>query len=279
MTTIPRGVADLPIIGTKGAPKKFKGRSSEVEPFLSHYEKLCRKHAVTNDQEKIENITQYCSRLVREFLEGLDSYTGGVWTTFKKDFKEFFNADKDERRFRTKDLDKYVIKSRKKSSMASLAHWRTYNRGFIRIAGWLKSHQKITDDQYDTSFWQGIPQSFRERLEQRIMSQDPDHDLTEPFSHEEVEKNAKALLRCDRFDRDRLPESDSDVDGDDSDNESDDDDSDSSSDSDSESSSSDSSCLLHCNASSLARRRNSVSSSASLASFCRRVLCKRTTER
>ena len=44
------------------------------------------------------------------------------------------------------------------------------------------------------------------------MSQNPNHDLTEPFKLEVIEKNAKALLRRDRFDRDRLPESDSDDD-------------------------------------------------------------------
>ena len=61
---------DLPLPGTKGAPKKFKGCFSEVEMFLHHYERLCKKYNVTADKEKVENITQYCSRNVREFMEG-----------------------------------------------------------------------------------------------------------------------------------------------------------------------------------------------------------------
>ena len=224
----PRGAADLPIIGTKGAPKKFKGRSSEVETFLQHYEKLCTKYDVTDAHEKIESITQYCSRTVREFLEGLITFKGTDWELFKQDFKEFYNADKDDRRFRCQDLDRYVIKSRK-NQVSTLALWREYTRGYIRIAGWLLAHKKITTDQYDTSLWQGIHQTFRDRLEQRLMSQEPDHDLSQPFKAEAIERNAKALLRRDRFDLDRLPEKD------DSDNEEEDDESSDSNDEESDS--------------------------------------------
>ena len=154
MNQAPRGAADLPIEGTKGAPKKFKGHSATVEDFLRRYEKLCTKYNVTDGRERIENITQYCSREVREFLEGLTSYRGNNWDAFKQDFKEFFNADKDERRFRTKDLDRYVIVSRKESNITSLEAWQKYNRGFICIAGWLILHRKILVEQYNTSFWQ-----------------------------------------------------------------------------------------------------------------------------
>ena len=76
-----------------------------------------------------------------------------------------------------------------------------------------------------TYFWKGIPRRFRERLEHRLMSQSPTHDISTPFSKDAVEKVAKTLLQRDRFDSERLPSEDSD----------DSDDSDSSSDSDSES--------------------------------------------
>ena len=217
----PRGAIDLPIEGTKGAPKKFKGRSGEVEHFLQHYEKLCAKHAVTAPQEKIENMTQYCSRQVREFLEGLSSYSAGDWTRFKKDFKEFFNADKDDRRFRVKDLEKYVTEARSKPAMRDLVAWRKYSRGFIRISGWLEQHHKITADENATYFWKGIPRKFRERLEHRLMGQNPTHDISKPFDIERIEKVAKALLQRDRFDRERLPSDDSD-DSDDEDSSDDD---------------------------------------------------------
>ena len=212
--TTPRGPADLPIPGTKGAPVQFSGRASEVEQFLQHYERLCERHEVKLDNDKIRNITQYCARPVKEFLEGLASFTANDWTRFKKDLKEFYNADKDDRRFRLRDLDRYVVEARK-GAIASLGQWRRYSRGFIRIGGWLRQQKKIDQDQYNTSFWQGIPKLFRDRLEQRLMSQNPYHDLSTPFGEDEIEKNAKALLRRDRFDRDRLPSDEEESDNDD----------------------------------------------------------------
>ena len=80
--TTQTGVHLLPIPGTRSAPKKFKGKFSEIKLFIKHYEKLCIKKGVTDDEERIENITQYCSRSVREFMEGLPSYSGKNWKLF-----------------------------------------------------------------------------------------------------------------------------------------------------------------------------------------------------
>ena len=80
-----KGVYHLPVPGSKSAPKKFKGKYSDIKPFLKHYEKLCVQKEVDDEQEKIENITQYCSRDVREFIEGLPSYKSKDWKLFSQD--------------------------------------------------------------------------------------------------------------------------------------------------------------------------------------------------
>ena len=247
----PRGAVDLPIVGTKGAPKKFKGQASDVYSFIRHYEKLCDKCNVTSDQEKIENITQYCSRSVREFLEGLSSYAEDSWSGFKKDFKEFFNADRDERRFRIRDLEKYCSQNRHAGPIKDLAAWRKYNRGFIRIAGWLENKGKLTKDEYNTYFWLGIPHKLRDRLEHRLMSQNPTHDISTPFEAEKIKKVAKTLLQTDRFDRERLPSDDEDSDDEDQETES------SSSESDSDSDASDSDAPIKRHKSSREKKKKS----------------------
>ena len=73
-----------------------------------HYERLCALKSVTTDRDKIENITQYCSREVREFMEGLESYNQGTWTQFREDVLNYYDAERDARRYRVKDLEKYV---------------------------------------------------------------------------------------------------------------------------------------------------------------------------
>ncbi|KAF7798999.1 hypothetical protein EIP86_010229 [Pleurotus ostreatoroseus] len=197
-------VADMPLPKTRGAPTKFKGKSTEVDIFLHHYERLCRKYNVDLDEEKLENITQYCSKEVREFMEGLPSYVNGDFEQFVKDVRKYFEADKDTKRYRVSDLERYVREKRHAGSMKTMAAWMAYNRGFIRRGGWLMKEDKISEREYATYFWQGIPSKFRARLESRLMSQYPTHDISEPFSTQKINKAAEAMLRRDRFDNDRL---------------------------------------------------------------------------
>ena len=217
-------VIDLPLPGSKGAPKKFKGHHSEVERFLYFYERLCRKYNVTVEQEKVENLTQYCSRSVREFLEGLKSYGTGSWTAFREDFRKYFDVDKDVKRYKVKDLEKFVKQRSKTHKIIDIEGWIKYNRAFIRIAGWLQRNNKVTGDEYNLYYWKGINHSLRARLESRIMSQNPTHDLADPFDAATIAKAAESLLKRDRFDNDRLPTDDDDteinIDSDESDSDS-----------------------------------------------------------
>ena len=197
------GVVDFPLPGQKGAPKKFKGKHSEVLTFLHFYERLCSKHHVVDDDDKVESITQYCSRSVRKFMEALPSYVKKDWSAFVADIKKYYEADKDQRRFKMRDLEKLVKHSRSRS-MNTMAAWIKYGRDFIRVAGWLKSHQNISEFDYNYYFWVGIPESLRSRIESRIMSQKPSHDLANPFDADDVSRAAESLLQRNRFDRDRL---------------------------------------------------------------------------
>ena len=150
MTQPPLSVVDLPLPGTKGAPKKFKGDFSEVDRFLHYYERLCKKFNVTRGDEKVENITQYCSRVVRETMEGLASYEGQDWDKFKADVRKLYEADKDSKRYRTRDLEDYIRQTRKRTKELNMESWIAYTRGFVRIGGWLKRQKKITQAEYDT---------------------------------------------------------------------------------------------------------------------------------
>ena len=205
MTTTMLGPNSLPILGQKGAPEKFRGRYDKVKTFIRHYEKLCALKAVTDAKDKIENITQYCSRNVREFMEGLPSYSQASWEIFAHDVLKFFDAERDARRYRVKDLESYVINTRSKSTFKNLATWKSYNRGFIRIAGWLVQKKKIDDEDRDLYFWKGIPKKFRLRVESRLVSRHPDHDMDSPWTMAEVSKVAESLLQRNNFAHERLP--------------------------------------------------------------------------
>jgi hypothetical protein len=106
------GINSLPTPGSKGAPRKFDGSYSEIKDFIRHYKKLCSLKRITGDQEKIENIGQYCSKRVRTFIEGLESYYQRNWCTFSAGFLNYYDAERDEKRYKLRDLRGYTDETR-----------------------------------------------------------------------------------------------------------------------------------------------------------------------
>jgi len=82
----------------------------------------------------------------------------------------------------------------------------------LRIAGSLLNGAKISDKEYATYFWQGIPKALKVRIENRILTRNPVRDLSEPFSIGEIDTAAEAILQRDRFDT-ALDDSESDEGG------------------------------------------------------------------
>ncbi|KAK7687209.1 hypothetical protein QCA50_009714 [Cerrena zonata] len=161
--------------------------------------------SVTDPKEKVENITQYCSRNVREFMEGLPSYSSGEWLKFTQDLLEYFDAERDDKRYHCNDLEAFCLKARKDKTHMRMSRWKDYSREFICIAGWLVTHKKISANEQALYFWKGIPKTFRAQLESCLLAIDPSHDLETPFEINDIHKLAKSMLQRNRFDHDRLP--------------------------------------------------------------------------
>lgn len=204
MAHLTRGAIHFPLPGTKSAPRTFKGKYNEVKTFIEHYERLCAQYYVTNHREKLDNIIQYCSRPTREFMEALDSFKGGDWDGFTQDLMEYYDAERDEKRYSWRDLEAYAKKHRSNTHRVNLAYWKIYSRGFIRISGWLSYRNKVSEREQALYFWKGVPRSFRNKLESRLIATHPDHDMEEPFDISDVQKAAKSLLKRNRFDSDKL---------------------------------------------------------------------------
>ena len=49
-------LADLPISGTRNAPKKFKGHYSQIRLFFRYYKYICNKCQIISDRDKYDNV-------------------------------------------------------------------------------------------------------------------------------------------------------------------------------------------------------------------------------
>jgi hypothetical protein len=219
-------ILDLPVLGSKGSPKRFRGDHAKVATFLDHYDQLCTQYNLTSERDRCRAMLRYCNRKVRETIEGLASYRNPDYIQLKSDMLQIYDDEKLRKRFKKKDLDHFLKYSRKKK-IRTLSDFRRYEREFIRIAGWLKGEGKISENDYNNAFWKGLPGSMCHQLEFRLVAKDPMHDMRRAFDVEDVVKAAEKALQRDRFDADRSDaedESSNDEDSEESSSDDDDDD-------------------------------------------------------
>src|ERR1700722_6855361 len=103
-TTVTLTILDMPIPGTKQAPKKFRGDYRHVQDFIDHYERLLKKYNVVDDQERCHSLRQYCSSKVKETIEGMPDYIAPDWTKLKTMILKFYDAERNEQRYTERDL-------------------------------------------------------------------------------------------------------------------------------------------------------------------------------
>jgi hypothetical protein len=205
-------ILTMPLPDTKAAPEKFRGRYTRIKSFLIHYELLLDQNNVLSDKDKCELVTRYCSRKVTEFIQALPSYTDKKWANLKDDLLKYYDADLDNKKYRVKDLVN-LVKACKDKKLKNLAAWREYGRRFITVGGWLRKRGKISGDEYATYYWNGIPRTLRGKLENRMLAKDPVRSLANPFTVDEINSAAEALLQRDRFDMNFAGSDDEDASG------------------------------------------------------------------
>src|SRR5215471_10085326 len=194
----PTTIYELPIPGSKFAPKKFTGKYSRAKRFTDHYLKLIGGISNMTNVEKCENLMQYCSTKVSDFLEQMESYRKSDFNQLIKDIHDYYDVQLSESRWKEKDLIK-LVKQYKGSKIKTLSQWKAYNRRFLRIANWLLNKGLIDIGHYKTYFWDGINRNLQDIFEARIISKNPAMDLTKPFSVEEVQKIANHYFMRDKF--------------------------------------------------------------------------------
>ena len=203
-TSRPEGtITSLPTRNGKGAPDIFKGDYRDVEQFLDHFEALCDEKNVVKGEHKCKGLVRYCSREVRETLEGLQAFTDKHYDDFKKEFIYHYDKDREKQRYKLKDLYSLARKWRERK-IENLETFKRYHLKYLRIGGWLLKHKKLVESEHRRWFWAGLHKKFRKRVETHMRMLDSKLDDSVPFTIEKVVAAAKKLYNRERFDEDEL---------------------------------------------------------------------------
>lgn len=197
-----RTVLSLPPLGWKGAPKKFTGKSNEVQDWTEAMDSILRHCNVDDAGQQVQASLRYVSHAVKMVLKELEAVKTPNWETLKKDIARLYDAERTESRYLEKDLDALVSKNAR-HKMKSLSKYRKYERRFMRVAGFLYRSSRISADQRNRYFWLGFHPSHRSIMELYIMKDLPSHDLANPFPKTNIESAAEKLFKRDRFDAER----------------------------------------------------------------------------
>ena len=198
---------DFPTPRSRNAPKTFTGRYDEVGSFIKEFEVLADAYNLSND-DRFELVTRYVKRSIREIIEGLEEYHKKDWKKFADNLRKLFDHDRTEKRFKEKDLQKFISKTRN-GRITRLYDFHKYQRKFTRIGGWLHQKNKISDVEYRKYFWKGLPKSTRRKLEERMLQEDPKLSRSTPFLIDTIISAAEHVYDVSRFYDDDSDSSDS----------------------------------------------------------------------
>ena len=189
---------NMPSRNSRHAPKKFKGKYSDVLRFIQHYNQLLIQFMITDEEDRCNGILEYVSRSVKDFIKSLPDFITPNWNRLQANILKFYDAERDDNRFQQNDLVDY-IRSTSTRNITTLGQWKEYYRDFNALAGYLRANGKLSDVEYEGYFWCGIPSAlrsvFRDKLEARL----PLHNKINPWPMNEIDKIADQHFQRDTF--------------------------------------------------------------------------------
>jgi hypothetical protein len=194
-----KGLAAMPVKGSKEAPKTFTGDPDELEDFLERFDVLAAGAQLT-DPDKIKALRQYLDIKQRLLFETLDGWVTQNWNDLTDSLKAIFLTSSHSQRFTLTTLAS-TVKKWSQTPLRSEQEILTYYRNFIMVSKWLKAQNKLTDDEENRYFWFGFNPQTRRELENQLRIMMPLHDRSNPYPMNRVLEAAKYIFYDLRFDQ------------------------------------------------------------------------------
>ncbi|KAJ6506226.1 hypothetical protein C8R47DRAFT_1209423 [Mycena vitilis] len=192
-----RTVLDMPLRGSRDAPKTFRGHHSEVEYFIAHYDRLLVKFHVNDPEDQCRLILDYCATDVQGFIRASKYFQQNRWPKLRIEILQCYDADKAISRYKPSDIATYTLRT-KSRPFQNLSQWKKYYIKYKTMAGILLQQGHITQVNYDVYFWLGIEQDLRRTLEQRINQLNPSRNVHRQYSVREINIAAEWFFRRNR---------------------------------------------------------------------------------
>ncbi|KAJ7645044.1 hypothetical protein DFH06DRAFT_1333344 [Mycena polygramma] len=189
---------DMPVRGSKEAPHVFKGKHTNVQLFVDHYDHLLSKCRVAEEKEKCEFILNYCTIDVQNVIRTMDGFRSRNWAKLRREILKHFDAERALQKYKPADVKKYAMKMRNQPCH-NLTQWRKYFVKYNAIAGGPLNRGHLSQEDYFAFFQVGIHRSLRQVLENRILQTNPYRGDEDQYTIKEWNRAAEWYFRRDKY--------------------------------------------------------------------------------
>ena len=191
----------MPGAGSKEAPS-FSGHTGDLLDFFTQFEDLAHSCGLTSSQQ-CHAVLQYINSATKQLWISLPEYEDADYDAFKaRVLNEYPRAEKGMQ-FTYRDLERIVL-AHAESDISTKAELMEFLCQFFPVATWLVRNNKLSEQEQDKLFWQGLPRHIRHSISLQLQLKDPKKfDHTEHPNFEKVIKAGHIVLANDRFDIDK----------------------------------------------------------------------------
>ena len=97
-----------------------------------------------------------------------------------------------------KDIIEFTNKWGQKS-ITNLTIWKKYFRDYYVLAGLMLDKGEISQKDFETYFWLGLPISLCDIFEPKIQAQIPKYDASQPYTLDQIEAVAQNYFKHNKF--------------------------------------------------------------------------------
>jgi len=111
---------------------------------------------------------------------------------------DYYDAERASRKYTPNDIWSFN-KEWNLKSITNLTQWKKYYRDFFTKAGALLSRGEISEKDFRTYFWLGLPESIRLIFEPKIQAQLEKYDASIPYTIEDICSVAENYFKHNKF--------------------------------------------------------------------------------
>ncbi len=188
-------VIPMPARGDRVSPKFDPKQPRELRRFFDDLEFLFNRAGVTDEAEKKTHTCRYVDVDTSELWASLPDYTnvGRTYEQLRDAIYELYPGSEEERKWSVADMDK-LTGERLRLGIQNLADLGDFHRQFLAITTFLRSKNRISENEQCRAFARGIAPDLWARIEQRLQIKLPDHFPGDPYPMPAMHEAARYFL-------------------------------------------------------------------------------------